>query len=222
MGKIITMFNLKNSSGKTTVAVNLAKSLATRGRTLLIDLDPIANASKYFGIKNNKYSIDDILSKNRDFPEVVNKCTVPELFIIPATPKLIKWNNVNNLHSINGFNSVLEYLNGKFESIIIDTSSQIENNNLLKIAISASNKILLPIKVDASAIYFLNKNLEYLEKMNKIPDVLPTMYRDENIEIYKNIIKNHGNLMIKFWGNAIKIDDGIGSSFGFQQLAILQ
>jgi len=224
MGKIITIFNLKNSSGKTTVAINLAKIFATRGRTLLIDLDPIGNASKYFGIKNNKYSIADILSKNRDFPEVVNRCTVSELFILPANLKLISWIvNQKNENYINGFSSVLEYLNSKFETIIIDTSSSSQfliNNKLLAIAVKSSNKIIVPVKVDSSSIYFLKKSLEYLEQNNKIPDILPTMYRDENIEIYKNIIKNFGNLMMKIGSNGIKIDDGIGSSFGFQQLAI--
>ena len=52
--------------------------------------------------------------------------------------------------------------------------------------------------------------------------ILPTMYKDENIEIYRVIIKDYSNLLIKLGSNGIKIDDGISSSFGFQQLAISQ
>ncbi len=51
MARRLSVMNHKGGVGKTTAAVNLAVSLASRGfRTLLIDYDPQANASQFLGL----------------------------------------------------------------------------------------------------------------------------------------------------------------------------
>ncbi len=88
MGTIYAVANQKGGVGKTTTAVNLAACLAEAGeRSLVLDLDPQANATSGLGASANGSSSYDLLD-GAPLEELARPTRFANLDLVPAKPDL--------------------------------------------------------------------------------------------------------------------------------------
>ena len=86
--RIYALANQKGGVGKTTTAVNLAAYLAEAGeRTLLVDLDPQANATSGLGMRANGTSTHDLLD-GVPLRQLAQPTPFPGLDLVPAKAAL--------------------------------------------------------------------------------------------------------------------------------------
>lgn len=84
---VIAISLQKGGVGKTTTAINLGAALAEQGfRTLIIDLDPQANASSGLGVQpvDDAPTIADVLRRDSTLEDVVEPTAEKNLFVAPA------------------------------------------------------------------------------------------------------------------------------------------
>ena len=92
MSRIVAVANQKGGVGKTTTAINLAASIASRGyRVLLVDFDPQGNASSGVGYPRDKVELTvyDALVGEVSLEDVIRPTDITTLFVAPATTDLV-------------------------------------------------------------------------------------------------------------------------------------
>jgi chromosome partitioning protein len=88
VGLILALANQKGGVGKTTTAVNLAACLGEAGaRTLVVDLDPQANATSGLGERAGHGSTYDLLD-GAPLDEVLGETQFENLELVPSSPEL--------------------------------------------------------------------------------------------------------------------------------------
>jgi chromosome partitioning protein len=92
-GRSIAIVNQKGGVGKTTTAVSLASALAVANRpTLLVDLDPQANATAGLspeGARGEGGTIYEVLAEGRPVVESLRETGVPGLTLLAGSPDLV-------------------------------------------------------------------------------------------------------------------------------------
>jgi chromosome partitioning protein len=90
VGSIYAIANQKGGVGKTTTAVNLAACVAEAGyETLLVDVDPQANATVALGVaKDREPNVYDLVGGAAGLDDVLVDTTIDHLRLVPATPDL--------------------------------------------------------------------------------------------------------------------------------------
>jgi len=195
--KIISVTNQKGGVGKTTSAVNIAAFLAiTETPTLLIDMDPQANATTAFGIdlKSNSKSIYDIIINNSKIDDCTYDTDIEFLKVIPSCSKLagaeIELVSMFTRESI--LKEALKNVYGKYKYIVIDSPPSL---GLLTInVLTASHSIIIPIQCEYYALEGLSQLLNTIHLIQnnlnsklEIEGILITMY-DSRLNLSNQVV----------------------------------
>src|SRR5437867_5206041 len=196
MGRIIAIANQKGGVGKTTTAINLGASLAAADmRTLLIDVDPQANAGSGLGIRKGSYprSTYHVLVHGESLASVIQPTELEALFVAPASRELV--GATVELADVEDRDQRLKSAIGPlletYDFILVDCPPSLD---ILTVnALIAAQTVLIPIQCEYFALEGVSELMETIRQIRRLrnPDleiegVLLTMF-DERTNLSQQV-----------------------------------
>jgi len=195
MSRVFAIVNQKGGVGKTTTAINLGASLAAcEKRTLVIDLDPQANATSGTGFeKAGVPSMYGVLIDGTRIDEVIREAGLRMFRMAPSSIDLVGADL--ELSDMDGremrLRDAIEHIREEFDYILIDCPPSL---GLLTInALTAADSVLVPIQCEYYALEGVSQLTETVERVREtlnpllhIGGIVLTMY-DDRINLSRQV-----------------------------------
>jgi chromosome partitioning protein len=162
-GTLYAVANQKGGVGKTTTAINLAACLAEAGaRSLLLDLDPQANATSGLGQRTVESSTFDLLD-GAPLCDVVRHTKYANLDLVPSRPDLAGA-AVDLAQREDGESYLAQSLAGArdtYEFVFLDCPPSL--GPLTVNALAAADQVLVPVQAEYYALEGLSQLVSSVE-----------------------------------------------------------
>ncbi|NEW60320.1 ParA family protein [Sulfurovum sp. bin170] len=192
MNEIIAIANQKGGVGKTTTAVNLAASLAKKGKkVLLVDADPQTNATTSLGFNRNdyEYNVYHVMIGIRKASEVILKSKIKNLDMLPANIGLVgvekEFYDSGKKNRELLLKKALKPIRKNYNYILIDSPPALGPITIN--ALCAADSVIIPIQCEFFALEGLAQLLNTINLLKRsinpkltIKGFLPTMYSGQN------------------------------------------
>jgi pilus assembly protein CpaE len=163
--KVITLFGPKGGVGTTTIASNMAISLAklTKKDVLIVDLDlQFGNVALHLNVKS-KYSILDVVTRIDQVEIPMLKALMPKgtngISVLPIPQNIEEAESIRPVQ----IEKLLFILRRVFDYIIVDTHHGLDDISLK--AMDESNFVLLVTTLDVPSLFHTKRSLQLFQKM---------------------------------------------------------
>jgi chromosome partitioning protein len=169
VGTVYAIANQKGGVGKTTTAVNVGACIAEAGRsTLLVDVDPQANATVGLGIaRDRRPGLYEVLGGEAEAQEAITAASVPGLEVLPAGAGLAGANvELPRLEDFHGrLRECLDPVRERFDYVLLDCPPSL--GPLTVSALVAADKVIVPVQTEYFALEGLAGLLETLAAVQR-------------------------------------------------------